>query len=106
MPGPSKPKTGGRTRGTPNKLTAKVKDAIQAAFDEVGGKDYLVQIARDEPRVFCTLLGKLLPAQVRAEVESEETMLIVRNYTGIEWEEKAREQALLHPTEDRPPRLN
>jgi hypothetical protein len=78
-------KHGGRTRGTPNRLPAKVKEAIQAAFDEVGGKDYLVEVARTDPRVFCALLAKLVPAEVRAEVEggSLPTVVIVRDYTGL-----------------------
>ena len=72
MPRGSRPgeRRGGRRRGTPNKVTAALKDAITAAFDEVGGKDYLVQVARSDPRVFCTLLGKLIPSQVKAELET------------------------------------
>ncbi len=87
MAGPAQPKTGGRTKGTPNKTTASVKEAIAAAFDEVGGKDYLVQVARSEPKVFCTLLGKLLPSHVRAEFEGEGIpTVIVRDLTGLEHE--------------------
>ena len=51
--------------------TAAVKEAIVAAFHEVGGKDFLVEVARSDPKVFCTLLSKLVPAQVRAELENE-----------------------------------
>lgn len=54
-------KTGGRKKGTPNKISADVKNAIECAFEEVGGAAYLVTVARDEPRTFCALLGKLLP---------------------------------------------
>jgi hypothetical protein len=84
MAGPGQPKTGGRARGTPNKVTGAVKEAITAAFDEVGGKDYLVEIARSYPKVFCTLLGKLIPSEVRAELEhSGEPLLIIRDFTGM-----------------------
>ncbi len=69
MAGPGQPKTGGRVKGAPNKATAAVKEAIVAAFHEVGGKDYLVEVARSDPKVFCTLLSKLVPAQVRAELD-------------------------------------
>ena len=51
-------------------------------------------------------LGRAKWGQKVEVAQSRETMLIVRNFTGVEWEEKAREQALLHPAEDRPPRLN
>ena len=83
MAGPGQPKTGGRVKGAPNKATAAVKDAISAAFAEIGGKDYLVEVARSDPKVFCTLLSKLVPAQVRAELEvSEPPQIFV--VTGIE----------------------
>jgi len=54
-------KFGGRTKGTPNKLTTSVKEAILEAFDKVGGIEYLVDIAKDDPRTFCALLGRVLP---------------------------------------------
>ena len=56
-------KTGGRQKGTPNKLTASVKDSILAAFDEVGGPAYLVKQAEDHPVAFLSLLGRVLPIQ-------------------------------------------
>lgn len=57
-------KTGGRQKGTPNRVTAAVKDAVITAFDEVGGAAYLVQIAKSDPRTFCGLLGKVIPLDV------------------------------------------
>ena len=55
---------GGRRKGTPNKVTADLKEAIQNAFTKVGGEDYLVRVARKSPETFCRLLGKLLPKDV------------------------------------------
>jgi hypothetical protein len=55
------PKTGGRKRGTPNKLTTDLKSAILGAFAAVDGQAYLERVARDDPRVFCALLGRVLP---------------------------------------------
>ena len=60
-------KTGGRRRGTPNRTTAAVKEAVLGAFDQAGGETYLVQVAISDPRTFCTLLGKLLPTELKAE---------------------------------------
>ena len=57
----------GRVKGVPNKATAALKDAILNAFTKVGGEDYLVTVAREDPRTFCTLLGKVLPMQVTGE---------------------------------------
>ncbi len=78
------PKYGGRKKGTPNKTTALLKDAILRAA-ELAGKDferveaeaagkrptgknglehYLRQQAKDNPGPFLALLGKVLPMQV------------------------------------------
>lgn len=57
-------KTGGRKKGTPNKVNAAVKEAILNAFNEVGGESYLVRVAEDDPKTFCTLLGKVLPMEI------------------------------------------
>jgi hypothetical protein len=60
-------KTGGRVAGTPNKNTTALKDAIMAALNTVGGQAYLERVAKEDPRTFCTLLGKVLPMQVTGE---------------------------------------
>ena len=57
-------KTGGRRKGTPNKLTVEPKCAIEGAFVAVGGERYLARVARTHPAVFCNLLGRLLPKHV------------------------------------------
>jgi hypothetical protein len=59
-----KPKTGGRKKGVPNKITASVREAITHAFNTVGGETYLVRVARKHPAVFCAVLAKLIPLQV------------------------------------------
>jgi hypothetical protein len=57
-------KTGGRAKGTPNKVNAAVKEAIIGAFNKVGGESYLVKVAETDPRTFCALLGKVMPTQL------------------------------------------
>lgn len=64
-------KTGGRKKGTPNKTTALLKDAILKAAENAG-KDkglvgYLEKQAQDNPAPFLALLGKVLPMQVTGE---------------------------------------
>jgi hypothetical protein len=54
----------GRRKGTPNKLTISIREAIEHAFDELGGAGYLVHVGRSDPRTFCALLGKLLPTKL------------------------------------------
>ena len=64
-------KTGGRQKGTPNKTTALLKDAILKAADKAGGKEklvgYLQRQANENPGPFLALLGKVLPMQVTGE---------------------------------------
>jgi hypothetical protein len=60
-------KTGGRQKGTPNKLTGALKDMILSALDKAGGVDYLLTQADDNPTAFLTLVGKVLPLQVTGE---------------------------------------
>jgi hypothetical protein len=63
-------KTGGGSRkGRPGRVAAAVKEAILVAFDEVGGKDYLIGVARSNPEVFCRLLAKVLPVQLAGDPE-------------------------------------
>lgn len=66
MPGKPKgsPKTGGRQKGTPNKVTAVLKNAILTAAERAhpgGTVGYLVQQAQENPVAFMGLLGKVLP---------------------------------------------
>jgi hypothetical protein len=60
-------KTGGRQKGSPNKLTAQLKDMVLQALDDAGGVKYLKQTAIDHPTAFLTLVGKVLPLQVTGD---------------------------------------
>lgn len=62
---------GGRQKGTPNKSTALLKDAILTAASEAGGEGgmaaYLKLQATLNPGPFMSLLGKVLPMQITGE---------------------------------------
>lgn len=63
-------KTGGRAKGTPNKLTALLKDEILQAASEAhpeGRVGYLREQALENPTAFLTLLGKVLPTQLAGD---------------------------------------
>lgn len=64
----------GRAKGTPNKTTALLKDAILQAATEAGDKDglvgYLKAQATANPGPFMALLGKVLPTQVSGDPEN------------------------------------
>ncbi|MEE8263247.1 MAG: hypothetical protein V3R83_12365 [Gammaproteobacteria bacterium] len=66
---PKNPKSG-RRKGTPNKKTVAVQDALQQAFDELGGIEALVEFARNEPTEFYRLWVKMLPKNVHADITS------------------------------------
>ena len=61
---------GGSRKGIPNRTSAVIRSAIVETFERVGGIQYLEQVAREEPKVFCTLLAKVLPRQTAVQ-ESE-----------------------------------
>lgn len=65
------PTPGGRPKGVRNKLT-NLRDAVLEAFDTVGGPAYLVQLAQgtqSDRAAFVSLVSKVLPTQVNAQVE-------------------------------------
>jgi len=70
----------GRAKGTPNKTTALLKDAILQAATLAGGKEelvgYLKQQAVQNPGPFLSLLGKVLPLQVQGDPDNPVTAIV------------------------------
>lgn len=60
---PGTPKTGGRQKGSVNKTTAAVKDALTQAFSNMGGIKKFTEWGRANPRDFYGLWVKMLPAE-------------------------------------------
>ena len=82
---------GGWRWGAENKLTREVRELIRQALDEEGGVEYLRWAARKKPQAFLALLGRLLPAEIRAFVEQEsQVTLVLRDYTGINLHRRER----------------
>lgn len=76
----------GRAKGTPNKTTALLKDAILKAAEQAGNKvgkeglvSYLERQASDNPGPFMALLGKVLPMQIVGDPDNP-----LRTVTRIE----------------------
>jgi hypothetical protein len=71
-------KTGGRKKGTPNKLTGQLKEMIleaaELAGNDLGGEGGTIQYLRTQatlqPAAFMTLLGKVLPLQIAGDEEN------------------------------------
>jgi len=57
-------KFGGRKKGTPNKLSATVKDNVISVFEELGGTDHMKLWAAENPTQFYNIYAKLLPTEV------------------------------------------
>jgi hypothetical protein len=88
------PANRGRKKGTPNKTTTQLKEAILAAAEQAGGDgglvNYLHEQARMNPGHFMTLLGKVLPLQVAgdkdAPLNSRVTVAWESVGPKVEWE--------------------
>jgi hypothetical protein len=75
-PGPGRPK------GSLNKSTKAVKEALEEAFDELGGVDSLVQWARRDPGEFYKCWVKMLPKNMEVSGKDGEA-LIIQVITGV-----------------------
>ena len=58
----------------PNRIKTEIKTGILQAFEQVGGVDYLVEIARCDPATFCRLLAQVLPTEIKAEINNTHTL--------------------------------
>lgn len=80
-------KTGGRKKGSPNKTTAFLKDAVLAAAERAGGDGgvvaYLTMQASLNPGPFLALLGKVLPMQITGP-DGGALQVIVQKFTADE----------------------
>ena len=68
---------GGRTKGTPNKVTASMREAWREAFDRLGGVDSLVAWGQTEPTEFYRLVTKLIPQDVTSGGEKLSGVVIL-----------------------------
>ena len=55
-------------------LSPEIKDGILEAFEQVGGVDYLVELAKVDPPTFCRLLAAIIPSQIKASVTVTNTL--------------------------------
>jgi len=67
--GPHGPLYGGGSRlGKPNRSTVAVKEALQLAFEGLGGVPKLIEFAKENQTEFYKIWVKMLPQEVRASV--------------------------------------
>lgn len=81
------PKTGGRKKGTPNKINTDLRGMIIGALSDVGGREYLARQAEENPAAFMSLVGRVLPREVVGEgggpiqVKTVERVIVKNNET-------------------------
>ena len=73
---PGYPKSGGAKKGSVKMNTRSVKDAIKTVFfDDLGGIKYLRRIAKKDEALFVSLLAKLIPQEIRTELNVNHSTL-------------------------------
>lgn len=73
-----KPKTGGRKKGTPNRMSAAAREAFALAFNKVGGVDGLQEWARTHRTEFYRLYARLIPVEItRGETPSDAQVVLI-----------------------------
>jgi hypothetical protein len=105
MPSGGKRPGSGRKKGGTNKITSDVKQAILEAFNALGGVEYLCAVAREDPKAFCALLGKLIPVKVAGDAEEPPVLRMTIDRPPDETREQwlartARERGLPAPAAD------
>ena len=82
-------RTIGRSKGTPNALTVSVREAVERAFDTLGGASYLEHVGRTDPRTFCALLSKLLPTKL-ANADGSPLLAALTELTDAQLEDRTK----------------
>lgn len=75
-------KTGGRLKGTPNKVNGGVKAALTEAFERLGGVSGFVEWGKTEPSEFYKLWAKLIPTEVKIDPESNKLVVEIVQFTA------------------------
>jgi hypothetical protein len=74
----------GRKKGQLNYDVALIRGMVAEALTKSGGVKYLMQQAKDNPSAFMALVGKVLPRDFNAQIESTLTIVWPINPPKIE----------------------
>ena len=69
-------KTGGRAKGTPNKVTGDIRAMIAGALEDAGGQRYLAEQATENPQAFMALVGRTVPKDVNVAIQGAFKLLL------------------------------
>ena len=73
------PRLGGRKKGTPNKITTDVRQAIINAVNSAGGERWLLSLAQKDRRAMAQLFGRCITQRVEEGPSTEERAEQIRN---------------------------
>ena len=71
----------GRPKGSVNKTTKTLKEALLASFETLGGEEWLVSLAESDPKAYASLLGRLVPSEIGVEVSTADASNIIPDGT-------------------------
>lgn len=75
-------KTGGRQRGTPNKVTGTFREAVRTVYEGLGGHAAFLAWAKKNPDEFYRLAARLIPTEVAEEDQGGTVTIIVQQFTN------------------------
>src|SRR6185295_2495734 len=82
------PKSGGRQKGSLNRVTASTKEALETAFIAIGGVDALVEWGRENQTEFYKCWSKLIPKDIKVEGGEGFVKLVI--VTGVPESDKTK----------------
>ena len=71
-------RTGGRQKGSLNRITRAFRDAVQVAYDAIGGDDAFAAWARENRSAFYQIAAKLIPQELRHAGDEQITVQVVQ----------------------------
>ena len=87
-------KTGGRQRGTPNKITRAFRESVQIAYDAIGGDEAFASWARENPTEFFKICARLIPTELTGSENGGVTVIIARNDRALALQQLERDVPL------------
>ena len=78
--GKPRPAGAGRKKGQVNQVTRDVREMIITALTEVGGIEYLVTQARSNPNAFLSLVSKVVPKEIDANISGNVTINFIDEF--------------------------
>ena len=77
-------RTGGRRRGTPNKITTAFKDAVRIVYEDIGGHKAFAEWARENSTEFYRIAARLIPTEITTRSDNNLTVVIRRFGDSLE----------------------